>query len=168
MAYNYQPYQQNQVYMQTPQSQAMPDRLEQARQGQYQMMQMNQQMQGYPQMMGYGQQPVQSHQTSVIRVLGEAEAQSYMVLPGASVVMLDASQPKMYIKSLDMNGNPSFQKFRLVEDIEEPSRGIPVDFGDQFVSRKEFDEFRREHDRIIEAIGKLAERMEGSSNDEHE
>jgi hypothetical protein len=55
-----------------------------------------------------------------------------------------------------------------VEDIEEPSRGIPVDFGDQFVSRKEFDEFRREHDRIIEAIGKLAERMEGSRNDEHE
>lgn len=175
MAYNYQPYQQNQVYMQVPQNQPtqpVPDRLEQMRQQQYQQipgqpMQMNQQMQGYPQMMGYGQ-PVQAHQTSVIRVLGEAEAQSYMVLPGASVVMLDATQPKMYIKSMDMNGTPSMQKFRLIEDVEEPAQTIPQDFGERFVPRQEFDEFKREHDRLLAAISRIAERMEVNTNDEHE
>lgn len=167
MAYNYQPYQQNQVFMQQPQGQAMPDRLEQARQGQYQTMQMNQQMQGYAQMMGYGQ-PMQIHQTSVIRVLGEAEAQSYMVLPGASVVMLDSQQPKMYIKSMDMNGVPSMQKFRLIEDIEEPTHTLPQNFGDQFVTRREYDELKREHEKLLDVIGRIAERMEVGEHEEHE
>lgn len=155
MAYNYQPYQQNQVFMQQPQGQGYPTAF--PRQEYPQPMQ----YQGYPAQ----QNPPQNQNPSLIKVLSEAEAQSYPVAFGSSVAMLDTGQPKMYIKSVDMNGVPAFVKYRLTEERDEPSPAQPAqDMSEKFVTREEYNALCQEHGRIMEAITKIAERM--SVNDE--
>lgn len=157
MPYNYQPYQQNQVFMQQPQyPTAMPQqRYEQPMQ-----------YQGYPgqnpQGYGNGQQ-----NPSLIKVLSEAEAQSYPVAFGSSVAMLDTQQPKMYIKSVDMNGVPAFMKYRLIEDHDEPAQNQPLQALDEkYVTREEYNTLCREHSRVMDAITKIAERM--GADEQHE
>ncbi len=159
MPYNYQPYQQNQVFMQQPQmgqgySPPIPDRLMQARQGYEQ----------YPPQMGYGQ-PMQQQNPSLIKVLSEAEAQSYPVAFGASVAMLDTQRPMLYIKSVDTNGLPDFKKFRLTEEQDMPVQQMQ-DMNEKYVTREEYNDLCREHERVMDAITRIAERM--GVNDEHE
>lgn len=151
MPYNYQPYQQNQVFMQQPQyPTAMPQqRYEQPIQ-----------YQGYP-----GQNPQQN--PSLVKVLSEAEAQSYPVAFGSSVAMLDTQQPKMYIKSVDMNGVPAFMKYRLIEDHAEPAPSVPQNMSEMYVTRDEYSKLCREHERIMDAVTKIAERM-GVNEQQHE
>lgn len=171
MAWNYQPYQQNQVFVQQPQAQQnshMPDRLEQMRQQQYQLTQqpMQEQMMGQPAvnnpMQFYPMGQMSALQSGVVKVLSEAEAQSYLVAPGAKVVMMDARLPKMYIKSVDMNNDPHFEKYRLVREYDEPITPPPgEDLGARFVPRDEFDRLREEHEKMLAAIAKIAEKMEG-------
>ncbi len=159
MAYNFQPYQQNQVFMQQPQMgqgypTAMPDRYAQPRTGYEQ----------YPQQMGYGQ-PMQQN-PSLIKVLSEAEAQSYPVAFGASVAMLDTQRPMLYIKSVDVNGQPDFKKYRLTEEHDTTVQPMQ-DMNEKYVTREEYNTLCREHERVMAAINKIAERM-GVNNDEHE
>lgn len=162
MSYNYQPYQQNQVFMpqgsqynpqampmQNPMqyTQPMPDRLAQMRQEQ--------------------QYPYQaSQQPSLIRVLSEAEAQSYPVAFGCSVAMLDAHQPKMYIKTMDGVGNPSFVRYRLIEERDEPQiQQMPQNMNELYVTRQEYMELTKEHERVMDAITKIAERLGLNDNE---
>lgn len=147
MPYNYQPYQQNQVFMQQPQmGQGYPTAM--PRQGYEQPM--------FPNQQGY-QNPQQN--PSLVKVLSEAEAQSYPVAFGSSVAMLDTQQPKMYIKSVDMNGVPAFMKYRLIEDREEPAPPVPQNLNEMYVTRDEYSKLCREHERIMDAVTKIAERM---------
>ena len=156
MPYNYQPYQQNQVFMQQPQmGQGYPTAM--PRQGYEQPM--------FPNQQGY-QNPQQN--PSLVKVLSEAEAQSYPVAFGSSVAMLDTQQPKMYIKSVDMNGVPAFMKYKLIEDRDEPAQNQPIQELDaKYVTREEYNTLCREHSRVMDAITKIAERM-GVNEQQHE
>lgn len=121
----------------------------------------------YPQpigMQGFPVQPTQQN-PSLIKVLSEAEAQSYPVAFGASVAMLDTQQPKLYIKSVDGNGVPSMLKYRLIEDRDEPSAPVQ-DMRDTYVTREEYTKLCQEHERMMMAITQIAERV--GTADEHE
>lgn len=149
MPYNYQPYQQNQVFMQQPQiGQGYPTAM--PRQGFEQPM--------YPNQQGYGGQNPQQN-PSLVKVLSEAEAQSYPVAFGSSVAMLDTQQPKMYIKSVDMNGVPAFMKYKLIEDHDEPASAPIQNMNEMYVTREEYKALYQEHSKLVDAIAKIAERM---------
>lgn len=152
MAYNY-PYPTGQPYF--PQNQTYFPQIPPVKQGFEQPMQ-------YPQQSGYGTQPMQQN-PSLVKVLSEAEAQSYPVAFGASVAMLDTQQPKLYIKSVDMSGVPSMLKYRLVEDrAEQPANN--ENLNEMYVTRSEYNELCAEHTRVMDALAKIAERM--GTNDE--
>lgn len=71
--------------------QAMPDRLTQLRQGQYQ-----QQM----------TQPAQQNSGGILWVQGEEGAKGYLVAAGNSVMLMDSENSTFYIKSTDASGMP--------------------------------------------------------------
>ena len=116
-------------------------------------------------------QPSQSQ--SLVKVLSEAEAQSYLVMPGNSVAMIDAAGRKLYIKSVSPDGNPSFERYALIPEREPAPEAFPENFpGGQnqpdFVTRKEYDELRGELDRVVEAMTRLTERMRDDGRGENE
>lgn len=155
MPYNYQPYQQNQVFMQQPQQgypTAMPRQDYSNPPMQYQGYQAN-------------QNPQQNQNPCLIKVLSEAEAQSYPVAFGASVAMLDTQLPKMYIKSVDMNGVPAFMKYKLIEDHDEPAAPAQ-NLNDMYVTREEYKTLCEEHSRVMDAIAKIAERMGANEHEQ--
>lgn len=107
-----------------PMNGAVPDHLSQLR---------NQQMQP--------PQPPQCN-CGIIWVLGEAEAKSYPVAPGNTVILWDKDNPTIFIKSADVSGVPSLRILDWVER-QQPSTNpqtSPVNMNADFITRKEFDE----------------------------
>ena len=99
----------------------------------------------------------QAQSGNFIWVQGEAAAKAYPVASGQSVLLMDSEDSVMYIKSTDQSGMP--QPLRIFEYKErttnhsEPAvvKGSP---NDEFVSRKEFEEFREDVKRSIKGIRK--------------
>ena len=104
---------------------------------------MGQQYGGYmPQMPQVPQMQAQPQQNSgIVWVQGEQAAKSYLVGAGNSVLLMDSDATRFYLKSADASGMP--QPLRVFEYKEVTGQQPqPVGNAEQFVTRKEFDEFR--------------------------
>lgn len=107
---------------------AMPDNLAQLRGQQVQM------PQGAAQ---YG--------NGIIWVLGEAEARSYPVAPGNTVILWDRDNPTIFVKSADASGIPSIKAFDLVErktfaeSPQNPLASPEASPMSEYITRGEFD-----------------------------
>lgn len=118
-----------------------------------QMPQMAEQTQYVPQFQQ--QMPMQTNLTpmqptnDMIWVLGQTEAESYLVAPNNSVVLWDKNNPTIYIKSVNAQGMPSMRVLDFTERNADTSNS-PVNAekphkctcGDKFVTKEEFDALR--------------------------
>lgn len=114
----------------------------------------NQQMpQNAPNLASNTQQQINNQ---IIWVQGEAAAKAYPVASGQSVQLMDSEDSVFYIKSTDQSGMP--QPLRIFDYKERTSeRSTPAaakNTNDDFVSRKEFEEFREDVKRSIKGIRK--------------
>ena len=126
------------------------------------MMQAQQQMPlQQPQM---AQNSVQNAGNGITWVLGENAAKSFPVGVGQTVVLMDREEPVMYMKSVDQSGMPlPLRIFDITERTsEKPSANVAKSVStDNFVSRKEFDEFRESVKRSISNFRKPHNEKEG-------
>lgn len=83
-------------------------------------------------------QPAQQRQDQgLVWVQGEAGAKSYLVAPGATVLLMDAEGSKFYLKSADASGVPL--PLRVFE-YKELGKQEPV----MYVTKEEFEKFKEE------------------------
>jgi hypothetical protein len=82
----------------------------------------------------------------MIWVLGQTEAESYLVAPNNSVVLWDKNRPTIYIKSVNSQGMPSMRVLDFTErnsDTSNSHENAPKTHeckcGDKFVTKEEFD-----------------------------
>lgn len=121
----------------------------------------NQQMpQNAPNLASNAQQQINNQ---IIWVQGEAAAKAYPVASGQSVQLMDSEESVFYIKSTDQSGMP--QPLRIFDYKERTSeRSTPAaakNTNDDFVSRKEFEEFREDVKRSIKGMRRHEEEGEG-------
>lgn len=92
----------------------------------------------------------------IIWVQGENAAKSFPVGAGQSVLLMDSEKSVFYIKSTDQSGMP--QPLRIFDYKEQSTphseAGISKQAADDYVSRKEFEEFREDVKRSIKGIRK--------------
>lgn len=86
----------------------------------------------------YYQQPAQQRQDQgLVWVQGEAGAKSYLVAPGATVLLMDSEGSKFYLKSADASGVPL--PLRVFE-YKELGKQEPA----LYVTKEEFEKFKEE------------------------
>lgn len=87
---------------------------------------------------------------------GEAAAKSFPVGVGQSVLLMDSEESVFYIKSTDQSGMP--QPLRIFDYTERSAQhseaGITKKQDVDYVSRKEFEEFREDVKRTMRGIRK--------------
>ena len=132
----------------------------------------------YPNQMPMMQQPQQMPQNQpqmpqnssansgngITWVLGEAAAKSFPVGAGQTVILMDREDPVMYMKSVDQSGMPlPLRIFDITERTSDKQGNsiVKSTMTDDFVSRKEFDEFREDVKRSIKGIRKPKVEEEG-------
>lgn len=112
----------------------------------------------------------QANSQQIIWVQGEAAAKSYMVAPGASVILMDIETTRFYIKTANNAGIPSMQTFEYTEVLpNQPTTPLqqtqpapmpmPEDFTSKFVTKEEYD-------KVIDMVQKLAEKIGDNTNAE--
>ena len=107
--------------------------------------------------------PLQTAQVSsvaqnngIIWVQGEAAAKAYPVASGQSILLMDSEDSVFYIKSTDQSGMP--QPLRIFDYSEKKSPNGDVKTkrsgkdGDDFISRKEIEEFQKDIRKEIKDI----------------
>lgn len=87
------------------------------------------------------QQPQQTG-AGIIWVQGEQAAKSYLVAAGNSVLLMDSDAQRFYLKTADASGMPMPLRVFEYKEVTGQQIAQPVGNTDQFVTRKEFDEFR--------------------------
>lgn len=113
------------------------------------------------------QMPSNAPQTSgnsITWVLGENAAKSFPVGAGQTVVLMDREEPIMYMKSVDQSGMPlPLRIFDITERTsEKQSSNVTKEVTtNDYVSRKEFDEFRESVKRSINGFRKPHNEREG-------
>ena len=103
---------------------------------------------GYPQPQQYQQYQHQNNNVIVVPVQGEQGASMYPVAAGNTVLLMDFNLKKFWIKATDINGLPA--KFAAF-DFKEEVKPIVQDTGN-FVSRNEFDEWKKSTDAQLQQI----------------
>ena len=92
--------------------------------------------------------------SGILWVQGEAGAKSWIVAPGASVLLMDSEAQRFYVKTADQSGMPNMKTFEYSEigaaKPPEPQQEA------KFVTLEEFNAFRNE------IMGKLEEPVEVS------
>lgn len=107
----------------------------------------------------------QAQSNGIIWVQGESAAKAYPVASGQSVLLMDSEDSVMYIKSTDQSGMP--QPLRIFEYKErntahvDPAVVAKSATTEEFVSRKEFEEFREDVKRSMKGIRKPRFEEEG-------
>ena len=88
----------------------------------------------------YYPQPAQQRQdTGLVWVQGEAGAKSYLVAPGATVLLMDSEGSKFYLKSADASGVPL--PLRVFEYKELGKQEVSPSV---YVTKEEFEKFKEE------------------------
>ncbi len=101
---------------------------------------------------------------SITWVLGENAAKAYPVASGQTVILMDREEPVMYMKSTDQSGMPQpLRIFELHERTAEQKQAVVRNSQttEDFVSRKEFEEFREDVKRSIKGMRRHEEEGEG-------
>lgn len=104
------------------------------------------------------QQPAQSASPGITWVQGDAAARSFLVAPGATVLLMDSDSNRFYIKSADPSGMPNTRTFEYVEvDPSAASKqATPPDIDlTQYVTRREYDEMAQQFRELTEKLNKL-------------
>lgn len=78
---------------------------------------------------------------TLTRVTGLDGAKSYQMAPNSVVQLFDSNEDIMYIKSTDGAGFPTIKSFAFTEITEKTT---PQTNTEDFVSRKEFESFKKE------------------------
>ena len=157
MAYN--PYM---TYMPPAYQQNMNnDRLAYLQQYQQQMPQIPQQMQQEQiQPMSQMQQPTQVLNQGILWVQGEAGAKSYLVAPGAKVLLLDSEGSKFYIKSVDQMGMPTMHTYEYKEVFPNQMPPVVAEVKEtEYATQEEMAELKKQ---IEELKQKLEEKHEST------
>ncbi|MBR6984146.1 MAG: hypothetical protein IKH75_11605 [Ruminococcus sp.] len=107
--------------------------------------------------------PVQSSTNGITWVLGESAAKSFPVGAGQTVVLMDREEPVMYMKSVDQSGMPlPLRIFDITERTAQHTESVVAKpETPDYVSRKEFDEFRESVKRSINGFRKPHNEREG-------
>ena len=114
---------------------------------------------GYPQPQQY-QQYQQNNSVIVVPVQGEQGASMYPVAAGNTVLLMDFNLKKFWLKATDINGLPA--KFAAFDFTEvKPAMNDTTNF----VSRNEFDEWKKSTDaQLQQIIGNLNVLVGGKNN----
>lgn len=115
----------------------------------------NQQPYNYP--YSYSQTPVQQNNTgatsgSLMTVLvnSEEEVNNYPVAAGFTVMLIDFTHGKLWLKSTAMNGVPQAPRvFTITEIVAKPAE---IQNGSS-VTREEFDALNTKIDKLISSLG---------------
>ena len=142
---NYAPFYRG-TYM-NPMQTTMPNVAENQNQWQLQNMQqpLNQPMQNNSVTMP------QTPMGDMIWVLGQTEAESYLVAPNNSVVLWDKSNPTIYVKSVNAQGVPSMRILDFVERTQNAPQ-TPTEHvckcGDNFVTKDDFNALKGDFEAL--------------------
>lgn len=98
------------------------------------------QNQFYPQSMNNQQIMPQEQPQNLIRVNGIDGAKVYQMPANSTVSLFDANDDIMYIKNTDGAGFPSIRVFKF-EEVKETTKNEEKQ---DYISREEFEEFRKE------------------------
>ena len=92
----------------------------------------------------FQQQQAQPVNQGILWVQGEAGAKSYLVAPGATVLLMDSDDCVFYLKSADTSGIPSLRTFKYTETTNQPQKADnkPNESNKNYVERKEFESFK--------------------------
>lgn len=90
-------------------------------------------------------------------VQGEAGAKSWIVNPGATVLLMDSENQRFYVKSADMNGVPAMRTFQYTEVGGQSPQAVPQQA--QFVTVEEFNGFKND------ILNRLSDREKGDSHE---
>ncbi len=102
---------------------------------------------------------------TLVRVLSRAEAESYFVAPGNTVAMITNDNKWLFVKSVSMEGIPTFEGYALIPEhnppAQQPQDVMTANRPDpgEYVTRKEYDDLKEELDRVVDAMKQLMERM---------
>ena len=105
--------------------------------------------------------PVTMPQTTndMIWVLGQTEAESYLVAPNNSVVLWDKSNPTIYVKSVNAQGVPSMRILDFVERTQNVTQ-TPTEHvckcGDNFVTKDDFNALKGEFEALSKRFEETA------------
>ena len=86
----------------------------------------------------------QSNPQNLIRVSGMDGAKAYQMPANSTVALFANNEDVMYIKSTDGAGFPSIRVFDFVERTQTEPETKVVELNNNFISRQEFEEFKRE------------------------
>lgn len=127
---------------------------------QQQQMEREQRMAQYSQQMAQynaQNQPQQAQiQKSIDMVNGYENAVLYVIQPNTSIPLFDSQEDKMYLKSMDANGNIKIDKFNVtltkIEDEQVPQLDTT-----QFATTNDFQELKTRFDSFVEQFNTLLE-----------
>lgn len=109
----------------------------------------------------FGQQPqytapAQIGNPGFTWVQGDAAARSFMVAPGATVLLMDSDANRFYIKSADQSGMPTMRMFEYTELDPNATRQQPAqDMTTQYVTRDEYNALANSYQELAEKINRL-------------
>lgn len=86
-------------------------------------------------------------------VQGEAGAKSWIVNPGATVLLMDSENQRFYLKSADLNGVPAMRTFEYSEVGAQKPKEAPQ--AANFVTVESFNEFRDEVLKKLEDLSNM-------------
>lgn len=94
--------------------------------------------------------------SALLWVQGEAGAKSYLVAPGATVLLMDSEKPRFYIKTTDTSGMPAMRTYEYTEITNQPPQTAVNQTEYDHVTHEELENFRAE---IREEMRKLTEQQ---------
>ena len=105
------------------------------------------------------QTPIQQMPTNdMLWVLGQTEAESYLVAPNNSVTLWDKNKDTVYIKSVNGQGVPSMRildyKERTAESEKSPDKHA-CQCGGKFVSKEDFNALQGEFEALKDELNEL-------------
>lgn len=109
-----------------------------------------------------GYQQPQSPNPGFVWVQGEAAARSFMVAPGATVLLMDSDSNRFYIKSADPSGMPSMRVFEYTELDPNAARQQPAqDMAAQYVTREEYNALATSYQELAGKLDRLMTEKRG-------
>lgn len=101
----------------------------------------------------------QTPMSDMIWVLGQTEAESYLVAPNNSVVLWDKNNPTIYVKSVNAQGVPSMR----ILDFSERTQNAPqtptehvCKCGDKFVTKDDFNALKGDFEALSKRFEETA------------
>lgn len=109
-----------------------------------------------PVMQPYNQQ-VPQQDSSLIWVLGEAGAKSFLIAPNKTVALWDSEAPVIYLKSADASGMPSMKvlDYKIRENKGTIPTAEPLKTNtEDYVTKEELESYKQEVNKLIkESLG---------------